>query len=111
MTTGRSSATEAARAGDRPEPVFRGVVGAASSRSGTRMTEANRKNASPRVRNASPTDATFAISGIGIGMTSDSGPRWRRKDASSGGGRMTWMTPTSSGVRPAAMRAGSQIGI
>ena len=131
MTSGRSSATAPVRAGDRPvsapgSPGRSGRLGApatasrsrmaascaSSSSCGTRTTAANRKNARPRVRNASPTDATFWMIGNGIGMTSASGPRWSRKLASSGGGRMSGCAEvTSAGVRPAAMRVGSQIGM
>ena len=102
-TSGRSSATAAVRAGDRPvsapgSPARRGRVGAARlgqaladdrrarlrrAPAGTRTTAANRKNARPSVRKTSPIDATFWMIGNGIGMTSASGPRWSRKLASS----------------------------
>ena len=107
ITSGRSNATAAVRAGDSPvsapgSPDRRGRVGApatasrsrmsarsaSSSSCGRRTTAANRKNARPSIRNASPTDATFWMIGSGIGMTSANGPRWSRKLASSGGGRM-----------------------
>ncbi len=113
MTRGRSIATDAARAGESPESVRRGTPPSPVSPSGAaRTTAAKRKNARPMVRMASPTEATFWMIGIGMGMTSDSGPRCRRKEASSGGGRMMWMDEVmSAGVMPAAMRAGSQIGM
>ena len=57
------------------------------------------------VRNTSPIEATFWTIGNGIGMMSPSGPRWRRKSASSSGPRMTWMAEvTSPGSRPASDR-------
>ena len=102
MTSGRSSATDAAERREAvsapASPVAAAVAG--SSRAclwprallvelrRTRTTAANRKKARPRVRKASPIEATFWTIGSGIGMTSANGPRWSRKLASSGGGRM-----------------------
>ena len=107
ITSGRSSATAPVNAGASPvsapgSPGRSGRLGAASSARrwriasssasssscGTRTTAANRKNPRPKVRKASPIDATFWTSGKGIGMTSANGPRWSRKFASSGAGRM-----------------------
>ena len=110
---GRWRAALSARAGE--SPVWAGPgrarKGASSSERG-RSVAANRKKARPAVRKTSPTDATFWITGNGIGMMSLNGPRWSRKLASSCGGRMTWIAEwTSDGWKPAISRLGSQIGM
>ncbi len=105
-TTGRSSDATPDIAGDRPVPAL------PETASGTRTTLAKRKNARPNIRKTSPTEATFWIGGMGIGMTSASGPRWSRKLASRVAGRIVWIVvETSAVVKPAATRLGSQIGM
>ena len=105
-STGRPSEATAAIAGE--SPLSPGVV----MSSGVRTTAANRKNARPNMMNRSPKDATFWISGSGIGMMSASGPRWSRKLASSVAGRTVLIADgTSEGEKPAATRLGSQIGM
>ena len=111
--SGRSRAALSASAGESPVWAGPGRTrnGASSSARG-RSVAANRKKARPAVRKTSPTDATFRITGNGIGMMSLKGPRWSRKLASSCGGRMMWIADwTSDGSKPAISRLGCQIGM
>jgi len=83
-----------------------------SSHVGCPITAAKRKNARPAEMKTSPIDATLRTSGSAMGMTSESGPRWRRNEASSVAGRMMWSDgATSAVVKPAAIRLGSQTGM
>ena len=71
------------------------------------------EEARPSVRNTSPIEATFWISGNGIGMTSASGPRWSRKSRRASAGRIVWIAGETSAGGEARRRSrlGSQIGM